>query len=213
MENVKNKSTYRVVSIVGAIGGFVSIEHGFFEAMHGNVPTNGIQIEAIDPAMRFEGGVGEMAVTLIPNFLVTGIVAILIGVLLIIWSTFFVGRKYGALGLLGLSVSSLLFGGGIAYFNIALVNFVAATRINKPLTWWQNNIPKKARRTLAKTWKISLVSFVTLFMFTLAIAIFGLTFIGVNDVNSIALSLGLLSMVLQVVAVVAGFSSDTLSEH
>jgi hypothetical protein len=89
MENIQNKSTYRVVSIIGAIGGFVSIEHGLFETMHGNVSTNGIQIEAIDSAMRFEGGVGEMALTLIPHFLITGIVAILIGVLLIVWSIFF----------------------------------------------------------------------------------------------------------------------------
>ena len=55
MGNARNKSTYRVVSAIGAIGDFVSIEHGFFEVMHGNVPTNGIQIEAIDSAMRFEG--------------------------------------------------------------------------------------------------------------------------------------------------------------
>jgi hypothetical protein len=104
----------------------------------------------------------------------------------------------------------LLFGGGIAYFNIALLNCIVATRINKPLTWWQNNIPKRTRMTLAKNWKISLFSFVILFMFTLAIAIFGLTFIGVDNANSIALSLGLLSMVLQLISVIACFSSDSI---
>jgi hypothetical protein len=210
IQNIQNKSTHRVISIIGAIGGFVSIEHGFFELMHGNVPTNGIQIEAIDSAMRFEGGVGEMALTLIPNFLITGIAAVLIGISLIVWSTFFIGRKHGALGFFGLSVLSLLLGGGVAYFNIALLNCIAATRINKPLTWWQNNIPERTRIPLAKNWKTLLFSFVILFGFTLAIAIFGLSFIGIDDVNSIALSLGLLSMALQLISYLACFSSDSM---
>ena len=178
--------------------------------MHGNVPTNGIQIEAIDSAMRFEGGVGEMALTLIPNFLITGIAAVLIGISLIVWSTFFIGRKHGALGFFGLSVLSLSLGGGVAYFNIALLNCIAATRINKPLTWWQNNIPERTRIPLAKNWKTLLFSFVILFGFTLAIAIFGLSFIGIDDVNSIALSLGLLSMALQLISYLACFSSDSM---
>ena len=35
--------------------------------MHGNVPTEGIQIKAILAALRFEGGVGKMALTLVPS--------------------------------------------------------------------------------------------------------------------------------------------------
>jgi len=205
---MKNKATHRGVSVIGAIGGFVSIEHGIFEVLHGNVPIEGIQFEAIAPALRFEGGVGEMALSLIPNFLITGIVAILIGIFLIIWSVFFSDKKYGALGLFCLAILSLLFGGGVAYFNIALLNSLVATRINKPLDWWKKHIPERIRKTLAKKWKVLLFLFGALFIVTLGIAILGLSFIGIKDVNTIALSLGLFSIVLYLVSVIACFSSD-----
>lgn len=212
-KQLKNKATLIGVSTIGTIGGFISIEHGFFEILQGNIPTNGIKIEAIGEAWRFDGGVGEMALTLIPNYLVTGIIASAIGIITIIWSVLFIRHKYIAFGLFCLSILSLLFGGGVAYFIIALLNSIVATRINKSLTWWRKHMPEKLVTLLAANWKMILCLFVICFILSLSIAIFGLSFIGISDVNPIATNLGFISVALYLISILSGFSYDIQNEY
>ena len=61
--NGRKLSATRVgVSTVGAVGGFFSIEHGFFEILQGNVPTEGLIIDAIGPTHEFwEAAFGHSA--------------------------------------------------------------------------------------------------------------------------------------------------------
>lgn len=207
---IKNYAIRRMVAIIGAIGGFIAIEHGFFEMLQGSIPTDGIQIEAIAESMRFPGGVGEMALTLIPNFLATGIAACLIGITTIVWSVLYIDKKYGALGLLCLSILSLFFGGGVAFFLIAIINCLVAARINKPLQWWRKRVPSGLKKVLARSSSYILASFIIIFIFTLAIGIFGLSVIGVSDVNEIATISGVISIGLYLISIVACFCSDTL---
>ncbi len=206
----RNGATRKGVSVIGSIGGFVSIEHGIFEMLQGNAPTGGMIFEAIGPAWRFSGGVGEMALSLVPNFLITGIIACLIGIFTIIWATAFSGRKHWALGLFCLSILSLLFGGGIAFFMIALVNSMVATRVDKPMTGWKRRIPGKPGMILAGNWSVMLAFFVALFAVTLTVAIFGLPFVGIRDVNQVAVCMGLSSLALYSVSVLACFLSDAM---
>jgi hypothetical protein len=76
----------------------------------------------------------EPAMTVIPNFLLTGILAVVIGLLVLVWSAAFVGRKNGGVVLILLSVALLLFGGGLFPPLIGIVGGVAGLKINKPLT-------------------------------------------------------------------------------
>jgi hypothetical protein len=55
---------------------------------------------------------GLPAMTLIPNFLITGIFAILVSLVVIAWATIFVRRKNGSVTLILLSILMLLVGGG-----------------------------------------------------------------------------------------------------
>jgi hypothetical protein len=66
-----------VLGIVFAIAG---LHHGFFEALQGNVPTGGWGIASIGEAQRAWEGGSDAAVTLIPNFLATGIAAMAVSV-------------------------------------------------------------------------------------------------------------------------------------
>lgn len=84
--------------------------HGIGEVLQGSVAPNGIMIEAW-PALRVV--VGEPAMTILPNFLLTGILAIVMGIIVTIWAGKFIEHKSGGLILILLSIAMLLVGGGI----------------------------------------------------------------------------------------------------
>lgn len=79
----------------------------------------------------FQGS--EPTVTIIPNFLATGIIAIFVSFLVIIWAVFFIDKKNGGLILILLSIVQLLVGGGIAPLTIAIIAGLVATRIENHL--------------------------------------------------------------------------------
>jgi hypothetical protein len=139
----------------GVYAGLLGIEHGFLETLHGDVATKGLKIMAADFELPFPFG-HEPAMTVIPNFLVTGIAAMLVGVAIIVWSTGFVQRKHGALVLLLLSVTLLLVGGGFGPISLMIVACMAAAMIDSPLSWWRVCLPHALRRFLAAIWLWSL---------------------------------------------------------
>lgn len=79
-----NRATRITVATLGIVFAVSGLSHGFFEVLQGNTPTEGMFISAIGEAHRMWPHGNEYAFTLIPNFLVTGIVAMLIGLLIII---------------------------------------------------------------------------------------------------------------------------------
>jgi hypothetical protein len=168
-EKFMNRATRIVAATMGVFLGISGLDHGFFEILQGNTPTNGLFIRAIGPdqIMWFYGG--EEAFTILPTFLLTGISAILVGIALIIWSVGFLDRKHGATVLLVLTILLFLLGGGIAA-PIIFGPFAwgTATRINKPLSFWQKVFPKRIRGILGKLWPYTL----TIAMISLAIGLY-----------------------------------------
>ena len=171
-----NKATRAVASTLGVLVGLAGVEHGFFELLQGNVTPSDVLIDAVGPAQRFwEYGV-ERALTVVPNFLVTGILAIVFGLLVTIWAGAFINRKYGAGVLMLLSILLWLVGGGFAPIFMAVLASAAATRINKPLNWWRVHLQASIRNFLARLWLWSIISFVVVFVIGVEIAIFGQDF-------------------------------------
>lgn len=148
-----NRATRTVASAMGLILGLSGIDHGIFEILQGSRPTGGMIIQAIGPDLQIWKYGGEEAFTLIPNFLVTGILAVLVGMALMVWSVLFLDRKRGA-SVFGLLIILLfLVGGGIAApIVFGPFAWLAATRIRKPLTWGQKTIPESIRWALAPVW-------------------------------------------------------------
>jgi hypothetical protein len=106
-----------VTSIVGIIAGCLGAMHGYFEILQRNVAINGFLIDAktgnsISMELIASGQTREPAVTIIPNFLITGVIAIIFSIIIIVWATFFIQKKNGGLFLILLSVILFLFGGG-----------------------------------------------------------------------------------------------------
>lgn len=207
-EPTRNSATRVVVTGMGVICGLIGIQHGVFEILQGNVPTDGILIDAIGPDLELWEGAREAALTLIPNFLISGICATLVSLLIIAWSIAFVHRKHGALILFALAVVQLLVGGGITPFEISIPASLAATRINRPLTWWRRHLPIGLRRVLAQVWLVILVAYSLLFTLTIAIAIFGVWFLGPDSTITLLYVQGLTTLGLMILAIVAGFAKD-----
>ena len=203
------KSATRVtVSTFGALVGLIGIEHGLGEVLQGNMAPAGWMILSWPNSTLFQILAGEPAMTIIPNLLVTGILAILFSLIYIVWAIGFVQRKHGGLVLMMLSVIMLLVGGGIFPPIFGIIIGVIATTINTPLTWWRTHLSLDFRRFLETLWAWSfsacLISW--LGMFPGIVLLWQLW--GVDNPNLIyALLLGMFGFLFS--TVVLGWASDS----
>ncbi|MFX0120727.1 MAG: hypothetical protein ACFFCU_00160 [Promethearchaeota archaeon] len=156
----RNKNATRVtVSTFGVILGIAGVEHGIGEILQGNIAPSGIMIESWPNSDLYEILSGEPAVTIIPNILLTGVLAILMSLILIIWAIKFIQTKHGGSGFIFLSFIFLLVGGGLAGpLLIGITIGLAATRINSQFKWWNDHVSVEIRRGLSKIWPYSYVA-------------------------------------------------------
>ncbi|MDD5082324.1 MAG: hypothetical protein PHU08_03005 [Dehalococcoidales bacterium] len=176
-------ATRAMVSTLGVIMGLGGIEHGIGEVLQGNTVPSGVVFPSWPDSAFFRVVAGEPAMSIIPNFLVTGILAILFSLVFTVWVTMFIHRRNGGLFLILLSIIMLLVGGGIFPPIIGIMIGILGTRINTPLTWWRVHLPINLRQFLRKLW---------LWSFTVCIIAWLLLFpgmsimdyfFGVNDPN------------------------------
>lgn len=207
-----NSATRTNVATLGVILGLSGMAHGFAETLQGNNPTGGMLIHAIAAGSswtRWSAG-GEAAFTLIPNFLLTGILAMLVGLAVIVWSLGFVHSRYGASIFLLLFVLLFLVGGGIGQVAFFSPAWLVATRIHTPLNWWRDTVPANMRRMLALAWSRLLSVASVLLLAGLILSFFGYLpgIQGMERVLAIMLSLVGASLLGFLLAFAAGFAWD-----
>jgi len=153
------KATKTVATWLGIAAGIAGLEHGYYEILQGNTRPPGIMIVSMGPPCAPEEiwNACEPAMTIIPNYLVTGILAMLLGLAMIIWSVAFIQRDHGGLVLILLSIGLLLFGGGLFPPLIGIIGGAAGTVINMPITREPGNVA----RLTAKLWPWPLVILMT----------------------------------------------------
>jgi hypothetical protein len=209
-----NKATRRNVAVLGTIFGISGMSHGFFEILQGNVPTSGLFIFAIGEAQKMWPHGDEPAFTLIPNFLLTGIAAMLVGLAIILWSLGFVHKKNGPTVFILLFILLLLVGGGVAQILFFPFLWLVSTRIHQPLAWWRKVLPHKIQEPLAALWPWSLILGAGLLAFALVIATTGFV-PAVNDPET-ALSIMLFCLGMEVIVLpltfISGFAYDIVSK-
>lgn len=209
-----NNATRVIVATLGVVFGISGMSHGFFEALQGNTPTGGMFISAIGEAHMMWPHGNEPAFTLIPNFLITGIAAMLVGLAIIIWSLGLVHKKNGSTILLLLFALLLLVGGGVAQLLFFPWIWLVSTRIKKPLIWWRKILPGKIQMPLGKSWLWCLIISSALLVFVLQIAITGFV-PTLNDPETV-LSVMLICLVVEAVVFpltfISGFARDMAME-
>ena len=205
-----SSATRVIVKTIGVIFGLAGFNHGFFEFLQGNRPTNGLIIQAIGKAQRFWPLGTEEAFTIIPNFLISGLLSMVLGLTIVIWSLRFIQTQHGRAVFLGLFVLLFLVGGGIGQIAFFIPAWAFATRMNKPLIWWRKVLPPSTWPFLSKLWIIILVLSSLVVIAGLEIAILGYV-PGMTDperLQNTGLILVLLSAILNVIAFIAGFGHD-----
>lgn len=208
-----NSATKILAQALGILVGLAGIEHGIFEVLQGNVATSGLMIQAIGPSQRFWEHGTETALTIIPNYLVTGILAIIFGVLVTAWTIMFLDKKYGGGILLLLSIMLWLFGGGFAPIFMAIFASAIATRINKPLNWWRTHLSTNTLRFFAKLWPWSIISLVIVFVVDVEIAIFGYPWLWLMSADaafSLQNILAVATIILWALSIPVAFAHDIL---
>lgn len=199
------KATRIIATTFGVFAGFGGLEHGYFEILQGNVRPESIMIASMGaPCVPEEiWHTCEPAMTIIPNFLATGILAMVLGLVTIVWAGAFVQRRKGGAILVLLSFGLLLLGGGIFPPVIGIIGGVVGTRINAPL----KKQPGPVWRMLAKIWPWIIVVFFVWLFGQFVIGYFFNKFLMESGLLIPILILGLL-----MVSILAGYGHD-LQEH
>jgi hypothetical protein len=121
-------ATRTAVAVFGVLIGLAGMEHGLGAALQGPVRPDGMVIQSWPDVAAVEPLAGEPAMTVVPNLLVTGILAMGVGLAIAVWSIWFAGRRHGGPVLIGLSALLLLVGGGFGPPLMGVVVGLAATR-------------------------------------------------------------------------------------
>ena len=209
---LKNINATRIVVIAFAmLCGLTGLIAGCFEIIQGNVAPDGTIISTIGPehSLWATYSVYELmepysALTIIPNFLFTGIAAIIVSCLVIIWAIGFIHKKHGVIIFLLLTIAQLFVGGAFV-MDMAIITSITATRINKPLKWWNSHLSEKVKRSLAIVWPWSLMFYTILSIVLLGITIFGLYYESLFDYLEIAATLMFIPIILMIIG---GFAYD-----
>ncbi|MBN2093324.1 hypothetical protein JW964_27110 [candidate division KSB1 bacterium] len=149
-----NKATKTLYLMLGIFAGIMGIEHGIGEVLQGYRPIDGVFILSWPDSPFFEIMSGEPAMTIIPNYLVTGLLAIF-------FSSVFLGMlvKLNLDGkaitiLFVLLILILLTGGGFGPPILGVIAGLIALKRNSPLKTW-NKLPAKYHDVLSKFWRWS----------------------------------------------------------
>ena len=145
-EVVMNKVTSILFVTLGILAGIMGIEHGIGEVLEGDRPTNGLLILSWPDSAFFEIMAGEPAMTIIPNYLLTGLLAILFsGAFLVLLVMPGPDRK-AIMILFALLILMLLFGGGFGPPVLGTIAVLIACKRNSPLNTW-SRLPTRSTST------------------------------------------------------------------
>lgn len=146
-----NQTTAALFSTLSFLAGIMGIEHGIGEVLAGYRPTDGVFILSWPNSKFFEIMAGEPAMTIVPNYLVTGLLAILFsGTFLVVSVKFGLDRRAIVI-LFALLILMLLTGAGFGPPILGAIAVLIALKIHSPLKTW-SKLPSKLHRVLGMLW-------------------------------------------------------------
>ena len=146
-----NKATTILYLTLGILAGIMGIEHGIGEVLEGNQPPEGVFILSWPDSAFFEIMSGEPALTIIPNYLVTGVLAIFFSsIFLVVLVKSSLNGKVITL-LFVLLFLMLLTGGGFGPPILGIIAVLIALKRNSPLKLW-NKLPSRLHSSLSRLW-------------------------------------------------------------
>jgi hypothetical protein len=153
-------ATRTTVAVFGLLAAFAGVEHGLGEISQGPERAPGVVFESWPHLSAFEPLGGEPAMSLVPSLVTTGLLAVVVAVMLGVWSVRYAARPHGGTVLVGLSLLLLLVGGGFGPPLLGVLAGVLASRI----TAQPRPHPRAATRLMARLWPWPLVAAVGCFL-------------------------------------------------
>ncbi len=112
------------------------------------------------------------ALTIIKNYLYTGIAAVIVGSLVIIWAIGFINRRMWTSVFIVLCILLFIVGGGFAQILVIIIAWAVSNQIHSPLSWWEKIIPHRIRSVFARLWLPILILGVSFFTIGFGIWLF-----------------------------------------
>ncbi len=156
-----NRSVRAVSTIIGVYAGLLGAAHGVFEIQQGAAPTGGVVIFAIgncEPETVWHGCFP--ALSLMPTYQIAGVLAMIFGLVIVVWSLGFVTRTKGGLMLIGLAVVMLLVGGGFIPPMLAVLAGLIATQIDGITGWIKRLLGGEFGVSIRHVWPWSAAAYV-----------------------------------------------------
>jgi len=206
-----NKATTTLFLTLGILAGIMGIEHGIGEVLEGYRPTESIFILSWPTSGFFEIMAGEPAMTLIPNYLITGLLAILFSsIFLILLVKPGLDRKAFTI-LFVLLILMLLTGGGFGPPLLGIIAVSIGLKRNSPLKPW-GKLPLKSHHVLSLLWPWSfglcLIGWLMLFPCA-ALIVF---FTGLDNASLMIIPL-IIAFTFIPITLLLGFSRDILERE
>jgi len=156
-----NNATRIAAAGLGIYAGLLGTAHGVYEVLQGNVQPESMLFNAIGPPCVASETASAClpAMTVIPNYQVTGLLTILVGLTMVVCAAAFIQRKHSSLVMLLLSISLLLVGGGFIPPMIGTLSGAIASRINAALFWRRPLFSENTSTLLARLWPWTLVAY------------------------------------------------------
>jgi len=202
---MKNRATRVVATVLGVYSGLLGMAHGVFEYRQGSLPTESVLIAAIGAPCQMESAWHACfpAMTLVPNFRLSGILTLIIGVVILVWTSAFVQRKRGWLILILLSIGSMLVGAGFTPPALGVLAGAIGSQINRPLGDRKGLLSGNFGVFLSTLWPWSLVAYVSWIVFQTCLGFFA---------GDVMLKLGAASLLITntflLVMILTGLSFD-----
>jgi hypothetical protein len=195
------------VSTFGALMGLAGIEHGIGEVLQGNVHAEGLMFPSWPDSAFFRMVSGEPAMSVIPNMLTTGVLALLFSTAYVILAVGFPHIKKVPLAMMVLAVGMLLFGGGLFPPVLAFIMGLVAARIHARKRWWADKAPAGLQRFFARAWGwiFALCALAWLALFP-GLNLLGYSF-GVEN-EALTMAIILLALVTLVLTVISAYAHD-----
>jgi len=206
-----NRHTWISVAVFGAIIALSGITHGIFEIMQGNKLTETFIIQSIAPEhQRWLNG--EEAFTVLHNFLVTGIGAVLLSLVIIYWSLTQMKKPIGPPIFIMLYVLLTLVGGGIAHVLFFFPVWLFSRMIRKELSWRTNNPSSRWNKLMSEAWLPMMILSCILFISATIISFSGIKGSPDENISVVIYSSLLAALVLLNLSFLAALTRDIPSK-
>jgi hypothetical protein len=202
-----NHKTRIFASTFGAIIALAGVEHGIGEIFQGNSSPQGLMILSWPNTEFFTSLAGEPAMTLIPSYLISGIVTLLVSLALLMWAIKYVQRKNGGWVMIFLSIALLLVGGGIFPPVFGVLIGAVATRINVKAASKRVNRPARFQHFLAKLWPWSYAACIISWLLLLP-GVPLIDFFIEKNITTIILAVMVLVLSTLFLTLISGFAHD-----